>query len=117
MTSRCSILVYFKAEQRRVPKKVGDDVGASERTLCVTPGGRANRAQEAELWVNGACGIRLPWMVWRNGMMQGGWGVHAMPMGTTPPSCTSRGDRALYAAFARFARIRSKKNALSRMMP
>ena len=117
MTSRCSIVVYFKAEQRRVPKKVGDDGGASERMLCVTPGGRANRAQEAPLWVHGACGFRLPWRVWRSGMTQGTWGAQGMLMGTTLPSCTSRGDRALYAAFARFARIRSKKNALSRMMP
>ena len=83
--------------------------------MCDAWRGRANRVQQDELWVHGACGIRLPWRVSRSGMTQGTWGVQGMLMGTALPSCGARGDLVLFAAFVRFGASRAAKIALLRV--
>ena len=82
-----------------MPTGVGGDDGASARALVCDSSYRANRARRAELEEACACVMRQPWTVWRRGMTQGEWGVQAVPMGTTLPSCMSRDDRALVACF------------------
>ena len=77
--------------------------------------GRASRARRSQLGEGSACGMRLPWTVWRGGMMQGGWGAHGLPRGTSAPSSGARGGRPLFAAFARFGALATEKNAICRV--
>ena len=43
------------------------------------------------------------WRVLGTAMMQGGWGAQTIPIGTIAPACGARGDRPIFAAFARFS--------------
>ena len=74
-------------------------------------------ARRAELEEGRARGIRQPWRLLSNGMMQGGWGAQGMARGPLIPACGARAHRVIFAAFARFGASCAVIFALFRVPP